>query len=378
MKRPKIQFLAVYVTVFLFLLLGGGCALLPDIDISPPSTTPANPPTTTDTATPIDPEWNPASIDGDAFELPNIAEVVARVKPSVVAINVEVVTYDIFNRPQTQEGAGSGWVIDKDGLIVTNNHVVEGAQTVTVTFANGETYAAGEVRTDPLTDLAVVQVDARNLPALSIGDCSNLRVGDWAVAIGNPLGLGISAKEGIISRKDVSITFSSGQILYDLIETSAAINPGNSGGPLVNMTGEVIGITSAKLSAIGVEGLGYAISSNASLPIIEELIQQGYVVRPWLGVGLESVSEWIAARYSLAVNQGALITQVAQGSPADIAELKQGDVVIAFDGEDITTAQELIQVIHSSKIGQKVPVTFWRGEDQMVAEVTLIESPPPP
>ncbi len=377
MKKGKIKCLALSLILSLVfaLTLSSGCGLLPDIEIIPaPQPSPPPPPGAT---TPINPEWSPDINQDNAFILPNIAEVVAKVKPSVVAINVEVVTYDIFNRPLTQEGAGSGWVIDGSGLIVTNNHVVQGAQTITITFANGEIFTAEVIRTDPLTDLAVVRIDAQNLPALNIGDSSQLRVGDWVIAIGNPLGLGISAKEGIISRKEVSIMVSSGQRLYDLIETSAAINPGNSGGPLVNMAGEVIGITSAKLSAIGIEGLGYAISSNTALPIVEELIQKGYVVRPWLGVGLQSINEWIAIRYGLAVEQGALITQVASGSPADKAGLEQGDVVANIDDIEITDAQDLIRAIHSNPIGQKVNLTFWRGETQMTTEAILVESPPP-
>ncbi len=377
MKKGKIKYLALSLILSLVfaLTLSGGCALLPDIEIIPAPQ--PSPPPSPGATSPINPEWSPDINQDNASILPNIAEVVAKVKPSVVAIDVEVVTYDIFNRPLTQEGAGSGWVIDGSGLIVTNNHVVQGAQTITITFANGKTFTAEVIRTDPLTDLAVVQIEAQNLPALAIGDSSELRVGDWVIAIGNPLGLGISAKEGIISRKEVSIMVSSGQRLYDLIETSAAINPGNSGGPLVNMAGEVIGITSAKLSAIGIEGLGYAISSNTALPIVEELIQKGYVIRPWLGVGLQSVNEWIAIRYGLAVEQGALITQVASGSPADKAGLEQGDVVANIDDNEITDAQDLIRAIHSNPIGQKVNLTFWRGETQMTTEAILVESPPP-
>jgi len=377
MRKLKTRVTAVFLVMLLVLLLGGGCGLLPGVETSPPIP-PVSAPPSPDIANPINPEWTPENAQGNGLELPDIADVVAKVKPSVVAINVEVITYDIFNRPLTQEGAGSGWVIDKNGLIVTNNHVVEGAKTVTVTFANGKSFTGTEVRTDPLTDLAIVQINAKNLPALNIGDSSNLRVGDWVIAIGNPLGLGISAKQGIVSRKGVTLSVSSGQKLYDLIETSAAINPGNSGGPLVNMAGEVIGITSAKLSAVGIEGMGYAISSKTALPIIQELIRKGYVVRPWLGVGLQDVNQWIAVRYGLAVEQGALITQVAPGSPADKAGLSQGDVIVKMDDTQITSAQDLIQSIHSSRIGQKVNLTFWRGETKMTAEATLIESPPPP
>lgn len=207
--------------------------------------------------------------------LTSLADVVAFVTPSVVTIDTET-TYQFFHRSFTQEGAGSGWIIDDNGIIITNNHVVDGADSVIVTLYDGRTFYVDPdtIATDPTEDLAIIVIDAENLPAATTGDSSELRVGDWVVAIGNPPGLGISAKEGIVSRLDVSLTVD-GQLFNDLIETSAAINAGNSGGPLVNMQGEVIGITSAKVSAVGVEGLGYAISIDEAMPIIEELITGG-------------------------------------------------------------------------------------------------------
>ena len=165
--------------------------------------------------------------------MPNIVDVVARVKPSVVAINTEVVTLDFFNRPFTQQGAGSGWVLDKNGIIVTNNHVVEGAGSITVTMEDGSTFTVGQsaVFTDSLNDLAIIKIDAQNLPAVTVGDSTALRVGEWVVAIGNALGQGIRATEGIISRKGVSIPVAPGQTLYDLIETtSPGFNPALSAG----------------------------------------------------------------------------------------------------------------------------------------------------
>lgn len=334
MKRANIKYLLTCLIILIPLFLWTSC-LPPTIDTSP---------------------------------LPSIADVVAKIKPSVVAINTELVTYDIFNRPYTQEGAGSGWIIDEDGLIVTNNHVVEGATTITVTLADGTTLPVdmSRVFTDPLTDLAVLEINATNLSPADIGDSSDeVRVGDWVVAIGNPLGLGISAKEGIISRLGVSITVS-GQTLYDLIETSAAINPGNSGGPLVNMKGEVIGITSAKIAMVGVEGMGYALSTNMAIPIINELINTGHVVRPWLGVVLHPTYD-----------KGALITYVDPDSPADKAGLEAGDVIISFNGQEISTAQGLIQAIHSCQIGQRVEITFLRDEAENITYATLTESSPP-
>ena len=348
-----------------------GC-LLPNIDTPPPPSPPPSPP-----ATSIDPHWTPPPLESNTLVLPNFADVVAEVKPSVVAINTEVITYDIFNRPFKLKGAGSGWIIDEDGIIVTNSHVVEGAKAITVTLADGRTFPVETVRTDPLTDLAVVKINAQNLPATNIGDSSKLRVCDPVVAIGNPLGLGISAKPGWVSRLGVSIEVSPGQTLYDLIETDAPINPGNSGGALINMSQEVVGITSAKIAMVGVEGMGYAISINTAMPIIKELVQKGYVVRPWLGVVLHTVDQYVVLRYQLAVDKGAFVTEVAPGSPADKAGIEPGDVITIFKGEEITAAEELIQAIHSSQIGERIKLSFWRGDGKRTTYAVLIESPPP-
>jgi len=375
MKRANIKYLLISLILFLVLSLGSGCVYIETP--SPPEPSPAPSPPPADTAAPIDPGWKLPPVESQAPALPNFIPVVAKVKPSVAAINTEVVTFDIFNRPFRQQGAGSGWIIDEDGIIVTNNHVVQGAKSVTVTLTDNRTFLAAEVRADPFTDLAVVKIDAANLPAVSIGDSSKLRVGEPVAAIGNPLGLGISMKGGWVSRLGVSMDVSAGQTLYDLIETDAAINPGNSGGPLVNMAGEVVGITSAKLAAVGVEGMGYAISSRTAMPIIEQLIQKGYVVRPWLGVVLYTVDQFAVFRYNLAVNKGVLVTEVAPGSPADKAGIEPGDVIVSLNGEEISTAQQLIQAIHSSEVGQRVEITFWRGDIQKTTSAVLAESPPP-
>jgi serine protease Do len=254
LRKPNIKILPLSLLLILTLVLGVSCGQSLNENTSITTNSLAN-------------SGNMTSI-----MLPSIADVVASVKPSVVAIDTET-TYRIFNRSFTQEGAGSGWIIDANGIIVTNNHVVEGAKSIIVTLSDGRTFTVdpNTVVTDQQDDLAILRIDAGNLPAVRIGDSSVLRVGDWVIALGNPLGLGISAKEGIVSRLGVSLTMS-GQTLNDLIETSAAINPGNSGGPLVNMHGEVIGITSAKVSSVGVEGMGYAISIHEAMSGLAKLI----------------------------------------------------------------------------------------------------------
>jgi serine protease Do len=370
----KVKFLLTCI-ILISLFLGAGCTVLPDVGISTPSPAPSSP--ATPTASPIDPDFSLPSIGGNAPALPDIAEVVAMVKPSVVAINTEVVGQSVFGQ-YTQEQAGSGWILDEDGLIVTNNHVVEGAESITVILDDGRTFSAETVRTDSLTDLAVVKIDARNLPAASIGDSSELRIGEWVTAIGNSLGMGISATTGIISGLGASLPVSAGQTLYDLIQTDAAINPGNSGGPLVNTAGEVIGITSAKISQVGVEGMGYAISSNVAMPVIEELVKTGYVVRPWLGVeGLLTVDSSVAFYFRLRVGKGVLVRGVTANSPADKAGLEPGDVIVAFGDEEMTSVEQLRLAIHESQIGQEVKITFWRGDSKGTTYATLAESPPP-
>jgi len=372
----KTLFITLIIVLSLAVIPVSGC-----ITITTPKT--PVPPAATSTPTPtpvaINPEWTPPTTNQTTKQLPSIADVVALVKPSVVAINTKVVSYDFFNRPYTQEGAGSGWIIDTNGMVVTNNHVVEGAKTITVTTDTGDSYTAevNSVSTDALNDLAILKIDAKNLPALKRGSTANLRVGDWVIAIGNALGQGIRATEGIVSRKGASLPVDQGQTLYDLIETSAAINPGNSGGPLVNLAGEVVGITSAKIASVGVEGMGYAISIDTATPIIQELVNKGYVTRAWLGVGLYTVDQTAIRQLNLSIDKGVLLVQIVAGSPADKAGLKEGDVIINIGGKDVVSVEELTHFLHASKIGEPLEVKYWRGKAEYTTTVTPAESPRP-
>jgi serine protease Do len=358
----------------------GSCVItIPQAPITPPTTPVTTTPEQSPTV-PIDPDWSPDIQQGEAAQsLPSIADVVEKVFPSVVAINTETVALDFFSRPQTQKGAGSGWIVDKNGIIVTNNHVVEGAEKVTVEMFDGRTFQVGPERVyrDPLTDLAVIKIDVTNLPAAAIGDSAKLRVGDWVVALGNPLGKGLRAKEGTISGLNVSLLVDEGQTLDDLIETSAAINPGNSGGPLVNMAGQVIGITSAKMAAVGVEGMGYAISIKTAVPIIEQLIRSGYVTRPYLGIASVTVDQYVATVYRLPVSSGVVVAYVSPGSPADKAGLREYDVITHFNGKEVSTQEALLQAIHSSNIGEDVTITFVRENSTKTISVHLTQSPAP-
>ena len=211
---------------------------------------------------------NIATASQNVVNMPSFADLISAVEPSVVEINVSA---NVSTRRRTvlQQGAGSGWIMDANGTIITNNHVVEGATTITVTTSDGKTFPAQVINTDPVTDLAVIKINATQLQSIKIGDASKLQSGDWVLAIGNPLGEGIIATQGIVSRLGVSVPYSATQTYNDLIETTAPINPGNSGGPLINMSGEVIGITT--LGATGVQGMGYAISMVDALPVIQKL-----------------------------------------------------------------------------------------------------------
>lgn len=369
----NVKGLAVTLVIVLSLLFSAGCDL-----ISVTST-----PTTSNNITQATPEEsvNPAPtqipiVTQPSISLPSIADVVAKVKPAVVAINTEVPSVSIFG-PTTQKGAGSGWIIRQDGLIITNNHVVEGAQSISVTLDDGRTFSVDlkTVATDPLTDLAVFKIDATGLPAAEVGDSAKMRIGDWVVAIGNSLGEGIRATQGIVSRKDVSLTVEQTDILYGLIETDAAINPGNSGGPLVNMAGQVIGITSAKLAAVGIEATGFAIGTETAMPIIEQLINTGKAIHPWLGVSLYPLDQVIIQTYGLAVDKGALVVEVSNKSPAGLAGLRSRDVIVGFAGKEISSVNALIQAIRQAKVGQQVEIIYWRGSTKHTTTTTLIERP---
>ncbi len=383
MKKRNIRGLVVSFILILVLTLGAGCSLLPNLANAPSSLpgteTPANPASTQNDTIPVDSGWKVPLGASNSPILPSIADVVATVKPSVVAINTKYTGYDIFNRPVTQEGAGSGWIIREDGIIVTNNHVVEGADEITATLDDGRTFTVDlkTVATDALADLAIFKINANGIPAVTLGDSTTSRVGDLVVAIGNSLGQGIRATMGIITSKGVSMSVDQGQTLYNLIETDAAINPGNSGGPLVNMAGKVIGITSAKIAASGVEGMGYAIGTGEAASIIQQLINTGHVVRPFLGVqGLLTVNQAVATYFGLDVNQGVLIRGVLTGYPAANAGLKTGDVIIKFGDQEVTEVDELTRILYSSTVGQGVEITFWRGKTKNTVYVTLAESPP--
>jgi len=304
-------------------------------------------------------------------------ELVAEVAPAVVSIVTESVSYNWFWQAVPQTGAGSGIIISSDGYIVTNNHVVEGAQKVTVTLSDGNAFEATVVGSDAQTDLAVVKIDASNLAYLHFlsNSLEQLSVLDPVVAVGNALALpgGPTWTTGVVSNLGRSIQENTGVVLSDIIQTDAAINAGNSGGPLLDAAGQVIGINVAIAS--NAENIGFAISTDTAIPVVQSLITQGKVVRPWLGVSVTTVTPTIQQYYNLSVDAGALITSVSSGSPASKAGLRAGDVIVKIDDEDISTAAELTTAISSNQIGDQVEIVYYRGNVQQVANATLKESP---
>ena len=309
--------------------------------------------------------------------LPSITEVVEAVKPAVASIVVGTVSYNIFLQPVPTEQAGSGVIIDDRGYIITNNHVVEGAESIAVTLPDGRTFDAALVGTDPLTDLALIKIEGDSLPTAVFGNSSEVRVGEWVVAIGNALALkgGPTVTVGVISALGRTIEAESGWSLYDVIQTDAAINPGNSGGPLINLQGEVVGINTAKISAVEVSGVGFAISADTASPVVTELIAKGYVSRPYLGISLVTLTPAIARSYDLATELGAMVYRVVTGTPADKAGLRANDVITRIDGETVTTADDVVLAIRAHDIGNKIELTYLRGSREITTSATLVERP---
>ncbi len=290
-----------------------------------------------------------------------MVSVVRAVRPSVVAVNLERITVNSYSSPVTHLVAGSGWIIDANGIIVTNDHVIEGAHSLSVTLDDGRIFPAVQVARDKVDDLAVIKIDATGLPVAKLGRSSQLEVGMPVAVLGNSLGRGISMSGGWVSRLGVSITESTHATLYDLIETDAAVNPGNSGGPLATMAGDIVGITNARLLEDSAEDVGFAISIDWALPIITQLVREGHATRPWLGLALHSVNAGIVERMGLSVDRGALILTVAPGSPAARADLHPGDVIVGIGGTSVTNATSAARAILASAIGKPVAVAYWQG-----------------
>lgn len=307
-------------------------------------------------------------------------EIVERLAPSIVRVQTESATLDIFGRTQPSGGVGTGVIIDTQGRIITNNHVVTTgngdtvAETITITLHDQRTATARVVGRDPATDLAVLQIDAEGLQPASLGDAEALQVGQDVVAIGFALDLAgaPSVTRGVVSAKNRTIE-EQPYTIPNVIQTDAGINPGNSGGPLVNARGEVIGINTAILR--GAQSIGFAISTSLVEPIVETLIESGRIQRAYLGVGTVDVNEAIARNFGLPVDHGIAVTFVAVGTPAERAGLRQNDVITRIGDAEIRNNGELLAVLARRQPGETVTVEYYRGDAQNSVEVTLAARP---
>jgi serine protease Do len=268
-----------------------------------------------------------------------------------------------------QRGVGSGFVMSREGYILTNNHVVEDADQIKVKLANGKEYDGKVVGRDPKTDLALVKVEgSSDLHPLELGNSDDLEVGSWVVAIGSPFGLEQTVTAGIVSAKGRVI----GSGPYDnFIQTDASINPGNSGGPLINMKGEVIGINTA-IIASG-QGIGFAIPINMAKEIAPQLQEKGHVTRGWLGVSIQEVTPALAKSFDLKEKKGALVAQVVSGSPAEKAGIEQGDVIVEFDGKEVADSKDLPRLVASTPVGKSVSIKLWRNGKVLDRQVKVGE-----
>ena len=273
---------------------------------------------------------------------------------------------------RTIAGIGSGFIISKDGLIATNNHVIQNATEVRVTLANDKNYIAKVIGKDDRTDIALLKINANNLPYVSFGNSDKLRVGNWVVAIGNPIGLGGSVSAGIVSALGRNIN--AGQY-DDFIQTDAAINRGNSGGPLFNIKGEVVGINSIIYSETGGNiGIGFAIPSNQAVDVIEQIKRYGAPRRSWLGVALQPVDEDLANQFGLNTKngaQGALIVGIIDKSPAAAAGLKVGDIILKIDNQEIKKSQNLPRIVANEKSGKPLALVIWRNKQTINKNIVL-------
>ncbi len=306
--------------------------------------------------------------------LPSISDLVKRVNPTVASISVESVTRGVFF-DFNDEGAGSGVVIRDDGYIVTNYHVVQNADEIAVSLPSGDTYTAKVVGQDLITDLAVIKVDTEDpLPTADLVSSDAVNVGDWVVAVGNSLALkgGPTVTLGIISAKGRTIDTQHG-VLYDMIQTDAAINDGNSGGPVVNMDGEVIGISTAIYRQA--QGIGFAVSSSVAAPIIESLIEHGRVVRPLIGLSGTDVTPVNANRLGLPVDEGIIVTRMARDGPAARAGLQVNDVVIKMDGIPTPDMAKFLTRLWTYDVDDVVELEYISEGVFAVAEVQLAERP---
>ena len=303
--------------------------------------------------------------------------VVKKLEPSVVNIRTTSVISDAYHTNLEGTSLGSGVIFRSDGYILTNNHVIEGAKEITVTIGT-EDFPATVVGADTDTDIAVIKVDKKNLVAAELGSSKSLQVGELAVAIGSPFGFEHTVTTGVISgvNRTVQPDTTQGTTYTNLIQTDAAINPGNSGGALANGRGQVVGINSIIYTQSGgSEGVGFAIPIETAKSAADQIISSGTVTHPYIGIIGQSVDETLAAQNNLPVKYGAILQSVVSGSPADKAGLTKADIIVKVDGETVKTMPDVVAIIRAKKVGDKVAISYYRGQDLKEITVTLAEKP---
>jgi Do/DeqQ family serine protease len=350
-------------------------------------------------STPASPAASTPAGDAGGFAAYSYADVVSRVAPAVVTIHSarrtrEPQQFPFMSDPffreffgersqaprgrgQQVRGLGSGVIVSADGLCLTNHHVIDGAESISVELTDHRTFEAKVIGSDPPSDLAVLKIEGRDLPRLTLGDSERVRVGDIALAIGNPLGVGQTVTAGIISAKGRYTGLSDGSF-EDFLQTDAPINQGNSGGALVSGRGELVGINSQILSPSGVNiGIGFAIPSNMARNVMDQLISNGKVRRGQLGVIVQPVTPDDAKRAGRADNRGVLVREVVDGGPADRAGVRAGDIITAFNGTPMDDSNSLRIQVAGAQPGAAVTLTIWRGGKEQQVRVTLAELPAP-
>ena len=332
------------------------------------------------------------SINSNSKTVPaSFADLAERLMPSVVNISTtQTVTtttnpfpfqfppgspfedmFKEFGTPQERKSSalGSGFIIDEKGIVVTNNHVIQDAEDIIVRVNGDEEYKAKVIGADPLSDIAVLQLDTKDkFTPVAFGDSDKARIGDWVIAIGNPFGLGGTVTSGIISARNRSIGLSRYE---DYIQTDASINSGNSGGPLFDMNGDVIGINTAILGRNGSIGIGFSIPANSAKIVIDQLIEFGETKRGWLGVRIQDVTQEIADVEKLDEPRGALVASVAENSPSEKGGIKAGDIILEFNGVRINQMKELPAIVAKTKVGTKVKVEIWRNKKVITKSILL-------
>lgn len=304
-----------------------------------------------------------------------VLDTIEKVTKSVVNISTIKLVHNMFYQAVPVGGMGSGTIYDAPkGLILTNNHVVGGAEKINVTLWNNQVLEGDIVGACAVHDIAVVKVKAKDLPAAELGDSDKLRVGQRVYAIGNPFGLagGPTVTSGVVSAINRTIESDRG-LIENLVQTDAAINPGNSGGPLVDLEGKVVAISTAIIPFA--QGIGFAIPINAAKNCTNGIITEGISMRPWLGVIGVSITREIARYYSLPVAHGVLVTRVAEGSPAEYAGMANGDIILQIDNSETQTVQDLVREIHKRKVGDKVRVFALRNSQEHFFELQLRAMP---